>query len=158
MAVCGRFGGRQPGRKGVRKQVDVRVSVALALVRENGRWLVGRRAAGRVFAGLWEFPGGKVHLDENPSQAAVREALEETGLAVEPIADLGRLETAHAGQTVVLHLIHCRLVAGRESGPLRPRDPAVTELRWVGPDELRTLPMPPANAEILRLLPETKRS
>jgi len=135
------------------KQVDVRVSVALALVRKNGFWLVGRRAAGRVFAGLWEFPGGKIQPGETARQAAVREVLEETGLVVEPVADLGTIETEHSGRTVALHLVYCRIPDARdELPPIQPRDPAVTELRWADPNELRTLPMPPANAEILRML------
>ena len=136
--------------------MDVRVSVALALVQKNGRWLVGRRAGGRVFAGYWEFPGGKILAGETPGQAAVREALEETGLAVEPVADLGQLETAHQERTVRLHLILCRVAFGKTAGDLHPRDPAVTELRWVDPDELRTLLMPPANAGILRVLSEQR--
>jgi mutator protein MutT len=135
------------------KQVDVRVSVALALVREKGLWLVGKRAGGRVFAGLWEFPGGKIQPGETASQAAVREVLEETGLAVKPVADLGTVETAHGGQTVVLHLVACRVRdAGEDLPPVLPQDLAVTELRWVSPDELQTLPMPPANAEVLQIL------
>ncbi len=132
--------------------MDVRVSVALALVDELGLWLVARRSAGRAFEGLWEFPGGKIRPGETPGQAAVREALEETGLAVDPVADLGVVGTATTTSGADLHLIRCRLVRPGSGGLARPCDPAVAEVRWVGPDELRTLPMPPANAEVLRRL------
>ncbi|MBI4580412.1 MAG: NUDIX domain-containing protein [Planctomycetes bacterium] len=131
-------------------QVDVRVEVALALIEKDGRWLVSRRSAGRVFAGLWEFPGGKVHPGESAAGAAVREAAEETGLAVEATADLGSVETAHGGRIVVLRLVRCRPACGVDDA--RPADPAITEVRWVSLAELAALPMPPANGEIIRRL------
>ncbi len=129
-------------------QVDVRVQIALALVERDGLWLVSRRSSGRIFAGLWEFPGGKLAVGESPSAAAAREAWEETGLSVEPVADLGHVETRHDDRIVILHLIRCRAVGGHA----RPSDPAVDDVRWVSPAELRTLPMPPANARILERL------
>lgn len=133
--------------------MDVRVRVALSLVQEKGRWLVGKRAPGRVFAGLWEFPGGKLQSGETPSQAAVREMFEEAGLAVEPVGEAGLVQTAHDGRGVDLHVVCCRLQhPGADLPSVVPCDPAVTEFRWVGLDELGDLPMPPANAEILRLL------
>lgn len=121
------------------------VHVALALVEREGRWLVARRSEGRVFAGLWEFPGGKVDSGESAASTAARETREETGLSVTPTADLGRVETCHAGQQVTLHLIRCR------PGPAEatPASTAVTDVRWVDLADLLRLPMPPANAEII---------
>ena len=63
----------------------VDIEVALALLERRGRWLVTRRAEGRIFAGQWEFPGGKIEPGESPEQAAVRELREETGLVAEPV-------------------------------------------------------------------------
>lgn len=125
--------------------MDVRVSVGLALVESEGRWLVSRRSDGRVFAGLWEFPGGKARPGELPAAAAVRETREETGLEVEAVGELGVIQTAHDGKRVDLHLIKCRPLAGQAA----PVSPAVTEVRWVSPEELQALPMPPANARII---------
>lgn len=132
-------------------QVDVRVDVALALIEQAGEWLVSRRSSGRVFAGLWEFPGGRVEPGESSAQAAVREAAEETGLEVAATDDLGEIETHHNETRIVLHLVRCRPVAGEA----RPCDSALEEVRWVSPIELRTLPMPPVNGQIIsRLLDE----
>jgi len=128
--------------------VDVRVSVALALVRSGDRWLVSRRSEGRVFAGLWEFPGGKVQPGEEPSATAVRETREETGLQVEAVRELGAVDTAHDGKKFDLYLVECRPLAGEAV----PASPAVTEVRWVTLEELQALPMPPANARIIERL------
>jgi len=122
-----------------------RVHVALALVDRDGRWLVARRSERRLFAGYWEFPGGKVEAGESTFAAAVREAREEAGLAVEPIRSLGRIETEHGGQQITLHLVRCRPAGGEPA----PSSPAVTEVRWVSQADLRRLRMPPANAEII---------
>jgi len=121
------------------------IDVALGLVQENGLWLVSRRAPGRVFDGLWEFPGGKMHDGESAEQAAIREVREETGLRVEPIGGLGSLITTQPELSVKLHLILCR----RLDGTVSPCDDSVLELKWVTCEELTDLPMPPANSEII---------
>jgi len=127
---------------------SVRVSVALALIEQNGRWLVSLRSGGRVFAGAWEFPGGRIEPGEHPWRAAEREALEETGLGVEAFDDLGELDADTPTGKVMLHLVVCRPAAGRAE----PRAEAVQAVRWVPLDELDGLRMPPANAEVVRRL------
>lgn len=44
--------------------------------------LITSRPEGRVYAGYWEFPGGKIEADEDPLDALKRELLEEVGLVV----------------------------------------------------------------------------
>ncbi len=125
---------------------SVRVSVALALIEQDGRWLVGLRSSGRLFAGLWEFPGGRVEPGETPQQAARREVLEETGLLVEVCGELGEVAGETPDGQLTLHLVLCRPVAGRAE----PHAEAVKAVRWVWPEELDGLEMPPANAEVVR--------
>ncbi len=48
------------------KIVDVAAAV---LLRADGAFLLARRPEGKVYAGWWEFPGGKVEAGEAPSQA-----------------------------------------------------------------------------------------
>ncbi len=127
---------------------SVRVSVALALIEQDGRWLVGLRSAGRVFAGAWEFPGGRIQPGEHPWRAAERETLEETGLEVQACGGLGELDAETPAGKVTLHLVLCRPAAGRAE----PRAEAVQAVRWVPLDELDRLTMPPANAEVVRRL------
>jgi len=122
--------------------------VALALVDVEGRWLVSRRAPGRNFAGLWEFPGGKIEPGETPAQAAVREVAEETGLEVSPLGGLGQVTTEHNGQTIVLHLIRC----GARAGVPRVCSSAIDAVRFVTLSEVADLPMPPANATVIARL------
>ena len=68
----------QPGERAV---VDVAVGV---LIDADGRFLLTSRPAGKVYAGYWEFPGGKLEPGESVAQALARELHEELGLDIDP--------------------------------------------------------------------------
>src|SRR5947207_5697537 len=55
---------------------------AVALIDPDGRVLLAQRPEGKHLAGLWEFPGGKVHPGETPEAALIRELDEELGIDV----------------------------------------------------------------------------
>ncbi len=62
-----------------RAVVDVAVGV---LIRPNGDFLLTSRPVGKVYAGYWEFPGGKLEPLETVEQALARELHEELGLCI----------------------------------------------------------------------------
>ena len=62
-----------------REAVDVAVGV---LIDEQGRFLLTTRPPGKVYAGYWEFPGGKVEAGESIEQALKRELQEELGITI----------------------------------------------------------------------------
>ena len=62
-----------------RTPVDVAVGV---LIDADGRFLVTSRPAGKVYAGYWEFPGGKLEAGESVAQALHRELHEELGIRI----------------------------------------------------------------------------
>jgi len=64
-----------------RTPVDVAVGV---LIDARGRFLLTSRPAGKVYAGHWEFPGGKVEPGETIEQALRRELHEELGITIGP--------------------------------------------------------------------------
>lgn len=63
-----------------RPVVDVAVGV---LIREDAQFLLTTRPVGKVYAGYWEFPGGKVESCESIEQALQRELHEELGIHIE---------------------------------------------------------------------------
>ncbi len=70
----------RPREGGVdRTVVDVAVGV---LIQPDGRFLVTSRPAGKVYAGYWEFPGGKLEAGETVEQALRRELHEEIGIDI----------------------------------------------------------------------------
>jgi 8-oxo-dGTP diphosphatase len=62
-----------------RSAVDVAVGV---LIDDQGRFLLTTRPDGKVYAGYWEFPGGKVEVGEDIEQALRRELHEELGITI----------------------------------------------------------------------------
>jgi 8-oxo-dGTP diphosphatase len=62
-----------------RVPVDVAVGV---LIRPDGAFLITSRPPGKVYAGHWEFPGGKVEPGETVEQALARELHEELGITI----------------------------------------------------------------------------
>ncbi|PKO63074.1 MAG: 8-oxo-dGTP diphosphatase MutT [Betaproteobacteria bacterium HGW-Betaproteobacteria-18] len=65
-----------------RPVVDVAVGV---LIRPDGDFLLTSRPVGKVYAGYWEFPGGKFEPGETVQQALQRELLEELGIHIDRI-------------------------------------------------------------------------
>ncbi len=59
--------------------MDVAVGV---LIDSEGRFLLTSRPADKVFAGYWEFPGGKLEAGETVEQALKRELHEEIGIHI----------------------------------------------------------------------------
>jgi 8-oxo-dGTP diphosphatase len=121
--------------------------VVLAYLEQHGRVLLTRRPAGTPLAGLWEFPGGKVEPGEAFHDALRRELCEEIGVAAEIGDELAVVRYAYPEVEVELHLFRCTLPPGAE-----PVARQVAALRWVTPDTLADIPMPPANALLLAAL------
>ena len=119
-------------------------SIAIAVVEYADRFLIGRRPAGKPLGGLWEFPGGRVELDETPEQAATRECREETGLDVDVVGVYGCDDHQYAHDLVRLHFLACR--------PLSPEMPPREPFRWVARHELSEYTFPAGNDEILSRL------
>lgn len=69
-------GGSRPADRPV---VNVAVGVLIA---PDGSFLLTTRPPGKVYAGYWEFPGGKLEADETVEQALRRELQEEIGLTI----------------------------------------------------------------------------
>ena len=59
--------------------VDVAVGV---LINAQGEFLLTSRPEGKVYAGYWEFPGGKLEAGESVEAALRRELIEEIGIEI----------------------------------------------------------------------------
>lgn len=121
---------------------------AAALIDRDGRVLLAQRPMDKPMGGLWEFPGGKVEVDETPETALIRELKEELDIdtsasCLAPIAFAShRYPTFH----LLMPLYACRVWRGI----LRPREGQ--NLAWVKPARLVDYPMPPADLPLIPLL------
>ena len=72
-------------RQHIGNELLILPSVTAIIFDENNRVLLARHADTK----RWVAPGGSIEPNEKPVDAVIREALEETGLAVEPTKILG---------------------------------------------------------------------
>ena len=94
---------------GARRPVDVAVGV---LIDADGRFLLTSRPTGKVYAGYWEFPGGKLEAGETVEQALRRELHEELGITIGAAAALaGRADGLPACPRAAAFLQGVRLAA-----------------------------------------------
>ncbi len=120
------------------------VAVAIAVVEQDDRVLIGQRPAEVPLAGYWEFPGGKVRRGESPEQAALRECREETGLEVYATGGFPSSIHQYDHGRVELHFFRC-LCVGQTTKPMKP-------FRWVPRADLAKYRFPEGNHELLKLL------
>ncbi len=120
------------------------IPVVAALMRRQGKVLVGQRPEGTSLAGSWEFPGGKIELGESPEQALQRELKEELGVD----AEIGELKFAAShtyGKTGIMFLFYeVKFWRGQIKMQQHP------DLQWVTPKELSGLELPEANRKFLK--------
>ena len=58
------------------------VDVAVGVLMQGEAFLLTSRPEGKVYAGYWEFPGGKLEAGESVEQALRRELQEELGITI----------------------------------------------------------------------------
>lgn len=101
------------------------VSVAGAVLREDGRLLAIRRADN----GTWELPGGVLELSESPESRRPPRGLEETGIEVEVNDLTGVYKNTTRG--IVALVFRCKPSGGTE----RTSNES-TAVAWLTPEEV----------------------
>lgn len=119
--------------------------VAAAVIIEDGRLLLVRRAKGETLAGYWELPGGKLEDGETLQQCLGRELQEELAMAADVKQELMR---------TVYHYSH----GSFEMIALRTERLSEFELTvhdaclWAAPDEVGQLELAPADVVLVHQL------
>jgi 8-oxo-dGTP diphosphatase len=132
----------------VSRQTDVgRIRVAAGVLRDDrGRVLIAERTEDHTFAGLWEFPGGKVSDGEETIPALRRELREELGVEVLDQSLLMSIEHDYPDRSVCIdfYLIDQwnNLPEGKDG----------QALKWIKPDELTEDQLLPADGPLVDVL------
>ena len=123
------------------------IEVAAAVIeRPDGEFLLAQRPEGKVYAGWWEFPGGKVEAGEDGLTALARELREE--LAIELIESYPWITRTHVYEhgRVRLHFFRVTRWFGEPVAQERQR------FEWQRLPALTAAPVLPANGPILKAL------
>jgi mutator protein MutT len=121
------------------------VVVTAGVIEHDGLLLLTRRLEGTHLEGYWEFPGGKCESGEQLDACLRRELHEELG--VDAVVGRKLLSTTHAYQEriVTIHFFAVALLG-------EPAPQIGQEMRWIRPEDLPTLKLPPADDELVALL------
>ena len=124
------------------------IGVGAIIIEEDRVALVKRGHA--PLQGKWSIPGGVLEIGETLRKAATREALEETGLTVEPSELLGVFERVvpDAEGRMKYHYVLIDFLCRRISGQLQAGDDA-EEVRWFRREELRALDLARETEEVI---------
>jgi 8-oxo-dGTP diphosphatase len=129
------------------RQEEVIIEVAAAVIqRADGAFLLAQRPAGKVYAGYWEFPGGKIEPGEPADNALARELHEELGIDIGPAFPWMTRVFTYPHGTVRLNFFRVREWKGE---PQPREDQAIS---WQAPGAPMVAPMLPANAPVLASL------
>jgi 8-oxo-dGTP diphosphatase len=122
-----------------------------AVIIERGQVVLVKRGHPPL-VGEWSIPGGVLEVGETLREAAVREAMEETGLGVEPGELLGVFDRvlADEGGRTRYHYVLIDFLCRRVSGSPAPAGDAA-EARWFTRSEAEALPLPRDTADVIRL-------
>ena len=120
--------------------------VAAVIERADGAFLLAQRPAGKVYAGWWEFPGGKIDAGESAEAALARELYEELGIHVSRAFPWITRVFVYPHATVRLNFFRVTAWAGE------PHPKEDQTIRWQRIDAPMAEPMLPANAPVLRSL------
>ncbi len=128
-----------------RRKVDAPlIDIAIGILVEQDRILMGLRKKDGFLGGLWELPGGKLEADETPELAVVREYREETGLDVIVEKGLKPIRHAFTHFRIRLH----PFVVKTAGGTLTPH--SAEKISWIDRNKIKQIPLPKATKLVLR--------
>jgi 8-oxo-dGTP diphosphatase len=125
------------------RRLDV---VAAVILRADRSFLLAQRPVGKVYAGFWEFPGGKVESGEDPRAALERELEEELGIQVERAYPWIQRSFDYPHASVRLNFFRVLNWHGE------PRGHENQALAWQQAQAVSVGPLLPANGPVLRAL------
>lgn len=122
------------------------IEVVAAIIHETDKILATQRGSGD-FAGMWEFPGGKIEPGETAEQAIVREIQEELEVEIVPEEFLVTVEHTYP----TFHLtMHCFIASTASGAPIHLLEHSAA--KWVSPDELDCVDWLPADVKVVDAL------
>lgn len=128
----------------------VEVAAAVMLRSAGQEFLLAQRPEGKVYAGYWEFPGGKVEPGESVRAALIRELQEELGITVTECSPWLTRQFTYPHATVRLHFWRVTAWTG-EIGVTAPLEHAAVDWQKCGKSASVT-PVLPANNPIIKAL------
>lgn len=121
-----------------------KIGVSCAIIEKDGLVLAAQRSESMNLPLKWEFPGGKLHPNENADDCLKREIEEELGVSVQIRSALPPSDWQYPAFAITLHPFICSL----HSEPIvLAEHRAIT---WLKPAELPALDWAEADVPVLQ--------
>lgn len=127
------------------------IEVVCAIIQnDNGQIFCCQRGPGRALANKWEFPGGKIELNETKEAALIREIKEELNSDIEVIRYVGvsnhEYKDLEKPFSITMYAYLCKLI----SGNLELSEHI--DSKWVSIQELSTVDFAAADIPLIKHL------
>lgn len=117
--------------------------IAVGIICNKDKVLIGKRKSKGLLGGLWEFPGGKIQKGETSQDCVKREVKEEVNVDIEILKSIGKIKHAYTHFSIDMEGFVCRYLKGK------PKALGCEEVRWVRWKDLSQYPFPKANHKLL---------
>lgn len=107
------------------------IPVSSGLVIQNNKVLIGLRSESDNGGGLWEFPGGKIEIDESSENAVIRELNEELDIIVRKPKKI--MQYLHRFKNLIYDISFFEVISFKGSIKKIVHD----ELEWVDLDSIK---------------------
>lgn len=123
-----------------------KILVSAGLIKDNNRILITQRKENSSFGLMWEFPGGKIELNETPEECLKRELFEELNIN----AVVGKLFCISNYKNLDVEIELMVYSIDSFEGDLRIN--AHEQIKWITIDEIDNYKFTPADIEIVNKL------
>ncbi len=121
------------------------IEMATGVLINNGKLFIQQRLPDDVWGSLWEFPGGRIEMGEDPEEAVLREFFEETEFRVDVASKITTTTHHYTRYKVTLH---CFLVTLAQKNP----DPvlhAARNFHWIPFSALDNFAFPAGHRKLI---------
>ncbi len=122
------------------------INVTAAIIEDNGKFLIAKRAKGKHLEGRWEFPGGKIEVNETPEACLQRELKEEFGITTKILGFVAESIFNYGDRNIKLLGYRAKYISGEFQ--LNAHD----EIRWIGLNEFNKYDFAEADLPLIEKL------
>lgn len=124
------------------------IKVTAGVIKDNDKVLLTRRAPKENFAGGWEFPGGKIEVNETPQECLTRELKEELNIDVSIGKFCTEVTYDYSDMCVNLIAYYCTIIDGKIQVSVHDK------YKWVEINDLLKYDLLPADVPIAKKIME----
>lgn len=130
----------------IKKRKIPQYHISTGVIFKGNKILITQRQQNGLLGGLWEFPGGKVHKNESPEDACLREIKEEVNLQVKIRKYLSRIKHTYTHFKIIMDVYLCNYISGRV------KINTAQDFQWIQIKDIERFPFPGANHKFIPLL------